>query len=65
MVIYLLVVMALQSAIDLTSNQTEPYQNLEYELSNLDFKATFDPSNGDIYLFNNQDRTLITISESG
>lgn len=59
------VMMVFPPAIDSISSQSEPYQGLEYELTNLDFKATFDPTTGDIYLFNNQDRSLVTISEAG
>lgn len=65
MVIYLLLLLSFQEVNDSTLNQPVPYQNLDYQLTNLDFQATFDQSTGDIYLFNSRDRTLITISEFG
>lgn len=63
MVIYLMLMVVLQLPVDSISNQSGPYSNLNYELTNLGLNASFDPSSGKIYLFNGQDRTLVSISE--
>lgn len=65
MVIMVLFLMFLQPAVDSTSNQNEPYQNLNFEITDTGFNATFDPSRGTIYLYHKRDRTVISFSEHG
>lgn len=65
MVIMVLIIMVLQSAIDSTSKQNEPYQNLNFNITDTGFNATFDPSTGTIYLYHKRERTLISVAEQG
>lgn len=50
---------------DTTSSQPSAYQGLNYELTELGFHTTFDPSSGRIFLYNQENRHLISIHESG
>ena len=53
----------LQTPVDSTLNQWQPYQSLEYQIKDRNFSATFDPSSGDIYLYHRIDRTFVRLTE--
>ena len=54
-----------QTPVDSTLNQQQPYQSLSYRLTGHYLKASFNPSSGKIYLFNQTDRSIIALNEDG
>ena len=65
MIALFIFMMVLQPSADTSSVGPSAYQSLEYQIKDRNFKATFAPSTGDIYLFHSNDRTFVRLSEEG
>jgi len=65
MIALFILMMVLQMTADSSSGQPTAYQSLEYQIKDRNFKTTFDPSSGDIYLYHGTDRTIVRLTENG
>lgn len=65
MAIIFMILLVLQSPVDSTLNQQQPYQAIDYKLVDRNFRTSFDPSSGTIYIYHTPDRTIVTLSEEG
>lgn len=65
MIALFIFMMVLQLSADTSSVDPSAYETLEYQIKDRNFKATFDPSSGDIILYHSNDRRIVSLSEDG